>query len=115
MWVRVIMIANYLIEIIIGIFILLAIAFNFWEKYSEYISEKRCPSCSQDNAAQIIKDEFVGIFLKSKFIGGFKIGHGLPGFNTGNNYGAAMYEKYKLYNKCKFCGHEWVSYKSRRQ
>ena len=109
------MIASYLFKILIAIPILLVLAFNLWEKYSEFVSERRCPNCNQNNASQVMKEELVGIFLKSKFRLGYKIGHGLPEPDTANNFGAAMHEKYKLYNKCKFCGHEWISYRSRRQ
>ena len=109
------MIANYLFEILIAIPILLVLAFNLWEKYSEFVSERHCPNCNQNNASQLMKEELVGIFRKSKLSPGFKLARWLPDSETSNNYGVTMYEKYKIYNKCIFCGHEWISYKSKKQ
>ncbi len=110
-------IAENLIKIIILTLVLAGIIYNLWERYREKISERHCPNCHKDNAAQIIKEEFAGVFRKNRneFGFGLRFIRGLPGSTNSNVFVTAWYEKYKVHNKCKFCGHEWVSHKLRMQ
>lgn len=95
---------DYLVyAIIIGYFI-----YWIWRGYEDRKNEAKCPSCNRFEAVVIIREELIGIFRKN-----YSPPIRLRG--NENNPKMAWFEKYKTYCKCKYCGHEWMFFKSKRQ
>jgi DNA-directed RNA polymerase subunit RPC12/RpoP len=83
--------------------------FFSWRVSSESLTDRaRCPSCGR-SGGENSGDQLIGIFQKSEE-------RYYPGLRRGS-YGEKMarHEKYKVQYKCKYCGHEWTSYKILRQ
>jgi hypothetical protein len=68
-------------------------------------NKTRCPHCHSLSAAQKVRDELLGIFQKGEESGDPED----PEFRM------VKYEKYRIYYKCKYCGHEWAFLISRKQ
>lgn len=67
-------------------------------------NKTRCPNCSKLWAAQKLRDELLGIFRKGEESGG----------PDNPELRMVWYEKYRIYYKCKYCGHEWTFLTSRK-
>ncbi len=66
----------------------------------------KCPSCGHSKGGENLGDELIGIFKKSEE-------RYYPGIRSGDRAEkTAWHEKYKVHYKCKYCGHEWTSYKT---
>jgi len=84
----------------------------FWERFKETEKEAKCPICHQLWAAENYDEEFLGMFRKNKLrLSSFVVRE--RGTFYGSNPKTSWYEKYKIYYRCKYCGYEWVSFKSK--
>jgi hypothetical protein len=68
-------------------------------------NKMRCPNCRNLWAAQKLRDELLGIFKKGEE----------SGDPENPEFRMVTYEKYRIYYKCKYCGHEWTFLTSRKQ
>jgi hypothetical protein len=93
--------------VLILVFTLLVITWGTlaWQYYRAVSAAHQCPQCSRPWAREDVDRELIGIFKESTpslmaasgkdWIGG-KI---------------TVRGKYKVYHRCKYCGHEWTSTK----
>jgi hypothetical protein len=91
---------------VVGIALLLMIAFLILLRLSNDEKEESrppCPQCQEVRAGEKTRDELVGIFRKS--VSPFVQLRG------GSNSRRVLHEKYKIYYKCKYCGFEWVGFR----
>lgn len=79
-----------------------------WARFKESEKEAKCPKCGELWAAENLDEELIGIFRKShlRFFRG-------RGPLQDSDIKMVRYGKYKLHHKCKYCGHQWTSFKSR--
>ncbi len=67
-------------------------------------NEPRCPQCGKAFAGQKSREKLMGIFQK-----------GMPVGRYGADVKMVWYEKYEIYFKCRYCGHEWVLFRLEKQ
>jgi hypothetical protein len=96
----------------VGAFFLFALAASYvsiWPKIEKYIGARKCHNCGRLWAAQTLNEQLLGVFRKS---------HPLSDMYRTSMFDSktkmAMYEKYKVNVRCKYCGHEW-SYETARK
>ena len=78
-----------------------------WKHFRTRESESRCPKCTNLWVAEIVSEKLLGIFKKYPIANYHN--HNVKKINL------VWYEKYRIYCKCKSCGHEWTFTKSRRR
>ena len=83
-----------------------AIVPEVWSWFTKIRHENKCPQCGEDWAAVSQNEELIGLFQKTQQVG--------KASYYGDNTKMVQYGKYRLYYKCKACGHEWISYTSRK-
>jgi len=78
-----------------------------WKHFITREIESRCPKCTNLWVAEIVSEKLLGIFKK----------YPIANYHNHNvkKIHMAWYEKYRIYCKCKSCGHEWTFTKSRRR
>ena len=82
----------------------------FWGLFQIIENATKCPSCGKLWAAEKSGENLMGIFRKNELRLILR-----AGFPRDSNYHMAWYEKYKVEYKCKYCSHEWTSFKLRKQ
>ena len=78
-----------------------------WKQFRTRESESRCPQCTNLWVAEIVSEKLLGIFKK----------YPIANYHNHNvkKIRLVWYEKYRIYCKCKSCGHQWTFTKSRRR
>ncbi len=103
--------------VVLLIFVMIVLALNpIFHLFSWLVSSNesltdraKCPGCGHPRGGENSGDELIGIFQKSEE-------RYYPGLKSGDHAEkTAWYEKYKVHYKCKYCDHEWTSYKTIRQ
>jgi hypothetical protein len=84
-----------------------------WIRFKENEKETKCPQCKQLWAAENLDDELLGIFRKNDLRPSSILIRGRGSLGE-NETKMVWYGKYKIYYRCKYCGYEWTSFKSRR-
>ncbi len=94
---------------ILTVVILLATVFYYYPVDNGHLVDRdHCPSCGKLEGGERTGDELIGIFQKKENV------RTMYGWD-GNSSRLAWYEKYKVHYKCKYCNHQWTSYKIMRQ
>jgi hypothetical protein len=68
--------------------------------------ESQCPECHKYWAREDLDRELMGIFQKSTLL--------MRGNIANWRWVVLPHEKYRLYHRCMYCGHEWTSTETRR-
>ena len=98
---------NLLVFILVSVGLLLAVIWlGLWKLLLETANEKKCSQCGKNWPAASQDEELIGIFQKAHHKG--------KASYYGDNTKMIWYGKYKLYYQCKYCGHKWILYKSKK-
>lgn len=79
--------------------------FWVWNNYKKSEAEAKCPNCNRLWAAVYLHQQLMGMFQKMYE----------PPIRLRGRIYIARFEKYKINCKCKYCGYEWIFFKSVKQ
>jgi hypothetical protein len=83
-----------------------------WKYFKDSKNESKCPNCDRFWAAENLGEELIGVFRKSRP----RILQGPTYIRVSNSdYKMVLYEKFKIQYRCKYCHHEWMFLKARKQ